>query len=177
MKSICVYLGANFGSNDTFRQATIKLAYEIAAREYVLVYGGSSLGLMGLLASTVKTQGGTVIGVITEYLLDKEIPLDNLDKLYVVNSMQERKKLMQQLSDVFLVMPGGLGTLEEAIETWNAIKIGEINKNIGFLNIDGFFNKLFSFTEHCKNSGFLDIKHSTMPVVHSEPHELLRALQ
>ncbi|WP_234999737.1 TIGR00730 family Rossman fold protein [Legionella quinlivanii] len=101
-----------------------------------LVYGGSSLGMMGLLANTVKECGGKVVGIITHHLIEQEKPLKCLDELYIVDSMQERKSMMQQISDMFIVMPGGLGTLEEAIETWNAIKIGELTKPIGFLNIN-----------------------------------------
>ncbi|KTD50489.1 lysine decarboxylase [Legionella quinlivanii] len=91
---------------------------------------------MGLLANTVKECGGKVVGIITHHLIEQEKPLKCLDELYIVDSMQERKSMMQQISDMFIVMPGGLGTLEEAIETWNAIKIGELTKPIGFLNIN-----------------------------------------
>lgn len=117
MKNICVYLGANNGNDLSFKQAVINLAHEIVRLELTLIYGGSSLGLMGLLATTVKQLGGNVIGVITDYLIDKEKPLSTLNELYVVKSMHERKRLMQQLADCFVVMPGGLGTLEEAIDT------------------------------------------------------------
>lgn len=176
MKSICVYLGATSGNNPAFKTAVIKLAHEMAERELTLIYGGSSLGMMGLLASTVKALGGKVIGVITTHLLDKEKPLRILDELHTVDSMQERKQMLQNLADAFIVMPGGLGTLEEAFETWNAIKIGEINKRIGFLNIDDYFTKLFSFIEHCQENGFIHTKQSITPAVHSEPGQLLNDL-
>ncbi|HHZ4597838.1 TIGR00730 family Rossman fold protein [Legionella pneumophila serogroup 1] len=151
MKTICVYLGASSGNNLVFKEA-IKLAHEIAAHGLTLVYGGSRLGMMGLLARTVKELGGKAIGVTTTHLLDKEKPLDILDELHIVSSMQERKKMLQYLADAFIVMPGGLGTLEEAVETWNAIKIGELDKKIGFLNVDDYFIKLFSFMDHCNKN-------------------------
>lgn len=176
MKNICVYLGANAGNNPAFRNAVIHIAHEIVDHGLTLIYGGSSLGMMGLLATTVKDFGGTAIGVITKHLLDKEKPLDTLDKLYIVDSMQERKKMLQQLSDAFIVMPGGLGTLEEAIETWNAIKIGEINKKIGFLDIDNYFEKLFEFTDHCQDNGFMNSQHCNIPVRCSDPVALLNNL-
>ena len=135
MKSVCVYLGANFGKNEAVKANVVKLGHELSDMGLTLIYGGSSLGMMGLLATTVKESGGKAIGVMTKHLLDKEKPLEILDELYIVDSMLERKKMMQNLADVFIVMPGGIGTLEEAIETWNAIKTGEINKKIGFLNI------------------------------------------
>ncbi|KTD19534.1 lysine decarboxylase [Legionella lansingensis] len=176
MKAVCVYLGASSGNNKAFEQATIKLAHEIVDMGLILVYGGSSLGMMGLLATTVKKLGGKAIGIITTHLLDQEKPLEILDKLHVVESMQERKKMLQGLADVFIVMPGGLGTLEEAIETWNAIKIGEIDKRIGFLNVDNYFDELFRFIEHCQSSGFMHIKQTAIPIVNSDPGLLLNNL-
>lgn len=176
MKTVCVYLGANVGNNKAFARATVKLAHEIVNMGFTLLYGGSSLGMMGLLATTVKDLGGKAIGVITTHLLDKEKPLEILDDLHVVASMQERKKMMQDLADIFIVMPGGLGTLEEAIETWNAIKIGEINKKIGFLNVNNYFDGLFGFIMHCQESGFMHAKQLSIPVVNTEPGLLLSGL-
>jgi len=176
MKSVCVYLGANFGKNEAFKEAVVKLGNEIAGMGLTLVYGGSSLGMMGLLATTVKESGGKVIGVITSHLIEKEKPLEILDELHIVDSMQERKKMMQNLADAFIVMPGGIGTLEEAIETWNAIKIGEIDKNIGFLNVDSFFDGLFSFVNNCQNNGFLTEEQGSIPQVSSNVFALINAL-
>ena len=132
--------------------------------------------MMGLLASLVKQYGGKAIGVINKHLLDKIKPLEALDKIYIVDSMQERKKMFQSLADAFIVMPGELGTLEKAIETWNAIKLGELDKKIGFLNIDYFFNKLFVFIDHCKDHEFILLKDSNIPIVHSDANQLLKAL-
>jgi uncharacterized protein (TIGR00730 family) len=176
VKTVCVYLGASVGNNKAFEQATIKLAQEIVDMRLTLIYGGSSLGMMGLLATTVKTLGGKAIGVMTTHLLDKEKPLEILDELYVLDSMQERKKMLQKLADAFIVMPGGLGTLEEAIETWNTVKIGELDKKIGFLNIDNYFDKLFEFMNDCKNAGFMNAKQSAIPIVNSDPSLLLSHL-
>jgi uncharacterized protein (TIGR00730 family) len=176
MKTVCVYLGASLGSNKAFEQATIKLAREIVDKGLALIYGGSSLGMMGILATTVKSLGGKAIGVTTTHLLDKEKPLEILDELHVVDSIQERKKMLQQLAGAFIVMPGGLGTLEEAIETWNAIKIGELDKKIGFLNIDNYFDTLFEFVNDCKNAGFMNAKQSIIPIVNSDSALLLSHL-
>lgn len=177
MKSVCVYLGANFGKKKAFEEAVVKLGNEIADMGLTLIYGGSSLGMMGLLARTVKESGGKVIGIITRYLIEKEKPLEILDELHIVESMQERKKMMQNLADTFIVMPGGIGTLEEAIETWNAIKIGEIDKGIGFLNVDGFFDGLFSFINNCQKNGFLTEKQESIPLVNSNGWALINSLK
>ena len=155
MKSICVYLGANSGNKPAFKEAVINLGNEIVQRDLKLIYGGSSLGLMGLLADTVKEKGGCVAGVIPQYLLAKEQVNKTIDELHVVDSMCARKKMMHDLADMFLVMPGGLGTLEEAFDTLNALKLGLINKPIGFLNVAGFFNELFAFITYTVNSSFV----------------------
>ncbi|WP_133131224.1 TIGR00730 family Rossman fold protein [Legionella yabuuchiae] len=177
MTSICVYLGANPGNDQVFSAAVKLTALELAKNGFALVYGGSSLGLMGLLANMVKAYGGKTIGVITEQLIEKEKPLKTLDELHVVNTMQERKRLMQQKADMFLVMPGGLGTLEEAFDTWNAIKIGLFDKPIGFLNIAGYFDDLFKFILSCKKNGFISAKQCTIPQINSDITELLTTMR
>ena len=176
MKTICVYLGASSESNPVFKKAVIKLAHEIVSHRLSIVSDGSSLGMMGLLAETVKELGGKVVGVITTHPLDKEKPLDILNELHIVSSMQERKRMLQQLADTFVVMPSGLGALEKAIETWNAIKIGEPNKKIDFLNVDNYFIKLFIFIEHCNKNGFILAEQTAIPSIQVEPKKLLRDL-
>ncbi len=176
MPSICVYLGANPGNNPMFTHTVKILGQEIVSRGLSLVYGGSCSGLMGVLAHTVKAYGGKVVGITTNQLMDTEQPLTTLDALHLVPSIQERKQLMQQKSDMFLVMPGGLGTLEEAFETWNAIKIGLFTKPIGFLNMDGYFDDLFSFVTTCERNGFISKNQSTIPKINSDIKQLLTEL-
>lgn len=173
MTTVCVYLGANVGNNPQFSEAAVLLGKELADMGFTLVYGGSSFGMMGLLATTVKEHGGKAIGIITKQLIEKEKPLDLLDKLYIVDTMQERKKMMQEMADIFIVMPGGLGTLEEAFETWNAIKIGELKKSIGFLNINGYFDGLFSFIRSCEQNGLVLKKDGDIPTVQLSVQSLL----
>lgn len=176
MKSICVYLGANHGNSPVLSDTVVVLGEEIAKAGYRLVYGGSSQGLMGLLASSVMLHGGKITGVITKQLITQEQPLTTLDELIVVETMQERKLVMQQQSDAFIVMPGGLGTLEEAFDTWNAIKIGVFNKPIGFLNIEGYFDGLFSFISNCENKGFITSSQVRIPKINADPRLLLNSL-
>lgn len=177
MKSICVYLGAKPGNSELFQEKTIELGKEIALNGFNLVYGGSSTGLMGVLAQTVKAYGGTVTGIIPKNLLSDERKSHDLDKFILTETMQERKLLLQKLSDAFVVMPGGIGTLEEAFETWNAIKIGSIQKPIGFLNVGKFFESLFTFVEHCHESGFISKEQLGIPLMASEPHKLISVIK
>jgi len=176
MKAICVYLGAKPGKDPQFGKAAIALGQVIAQAGHRLIYGGSSQGLMGMLANAALAKGGLVTGIIPQKLIPLEKPLNTLDKLIVTDSMQERKQLMQIQADAFVVMPGGIGTLEEAFETWSAIKIGYINKPIGFLNIDNFFDDLFSFISHCVKSDFISQSHAHIPKVSADPYDLVNTL-
>ncbi|OCH99041.1 Rossman fold protein, TIGR00730 family [Legionella jamestowniensis] len=176
MKSICVYLGAKSGSSERFKDVVIQLGSQIGRSNIRLIYGGSSLGLMGLLATRVMDLGGQVTGIIPESLITQEKPLASLDELIITKTMQERKILMQQKADAFIVMPGGLGTLEEAFDTWNAIKIGVLNKPIGFLNIDGYFDDLFSFISHAEKHGFVSKAQAKIPKVNACPTFLISEL-
>ena len=176
MKSICVYLGAKLGNSECFKDAAIELGRQIAHSNLRLVYGGSSLGLMGLLATSVMEGGGKVTGIITESLVAQEKPLTSLDELIITKTMQERKMLMQQKADAFIVMPGGLGTLEEAFDTWNAVKMGAFTKPFGFLNIDGYFDYLFSFLAIAEKQGFVSYTQAQIPMINANPVLLLSEL-
>lgn len=176
MRSICVYLGANSGNKSIFSDCVNILGKQIAQAGLQLIYGGSGLGLMGLLAKSVIKHGGSVTGVMTRSLISKEQPLTSLNELIITDSMQDRKLTMQQKSDAFIVMPGGIGTLEEAFETWNAIKIGAINKPIGFLNIEGYFDGLFSFIENCETEGFISSTQRSIPKINANPELLITEL-
>lgn len=176
VKSVCVYLGAKFGNSALFKDVVVQLANQIAHSNIRLVYGGSSLGLMGLLATSVIDLGGKVIGIIPENLIALEKPLTSLDELVITKTMQERKILMQQKADAFIVMPGGLGTLEEAFDTWNAIKIGAFNKPLGFLNIDAYFDDLFSFISNAEKYGFVSQAQGQIPKINTCPSLLLSEL-
>jgi uncharacterized protein (TIGR00730 family) len=131
---------------------------------------------MGVLARSVMDLGGKVTGIIPDNLIALEKPLTSLDELVITKTMQERKVLMQQRADAFLVMPGGLGTLDEAFDTWNAIKIGVFNKPFGFLNIDGYFDGLFSFISTAEKYGFVTKTQAQIPKINACPSLLLSEL-
>jgi uncharacterized protein (TIGR00730 family) len=169
-------LGAKFGNSALFKDAVIQLGKHIANSNIRLVYGGSSQGLMGVLATSVMELGGKVTGVITESLIAIEKPLTSLDELIIIKTMQERKMLMQQKADAFIVMPGGLGTLEEAFDTWNAIKLGTFKKPIGFLNIAGYFDDLFSFITNAEEHDFVSKNQAQIPSISACPISLMSDL-
>ena len=155
MQRICVYCGSNPGSGAGYAAAARELADVLVESDLELVYGGARKGLMGVVADAVLEKGGKVHGVIPKMLVDKEVAHDGLTKLHVVASMHDRKAMMAALSDGFIAMPGGFGTLEEIIEiiTWGQLRFHD--KPCGLLNVDGYFDHLLAFFDHAQAEGFL----------------------
>lgn len=175
MHSICVFLGSNPGFDPRFAQAAQAMGRELARRGLTLVYGGSNVGLMGLLADTVLQAGGTAIGVIPQALRDKEIAHAGLTELHVVDSMHQRKALMAELSDGFAALPGGMGTLEELCEVLTWGQLGFHAKPCGVLNVNGYWHDLARFLETMVQNGFLHPAHRDMLLAADTPAGLLDA--
>ncbi|MBG0791220.1 MAG: TIGR00730 family Rossman fold protein [Desulfovibrionaceae bacterium] len=173
MKRICVYLGSNPGNRPEYAEITRRLGRELAARGLGLVYGGSSVGLMGRLADTCLDAGGEVIGVIPKLLKEKEIAHTGLTESHVVNSMHERKRLMAELADAFIALPGGLGTLDEFFEalTWN--QLGYHTKPCGLLDVSGYYACLTDHMDRMVGEGFLLPAHRSMVMTSPDPADLL----
>jgi len=173
MKRICVYLGSNAGFDEAYAQATDALAKELAERNIGLVFGGSNVGLMGRLANTCLEAGGEVIGVIPKLLVEKEVAHTGLTQMYVVESMHERKQKMADLSDGFIALPGGIGTLEEFFEvlTWN--QLGYHAKPCGLLDVKGYYTALAEHMDRMVLNGFLVQEHRRMVLTDATPSGLL----
>jgi uncharacterized protein (TIGR00730 family) len=173
MNRLCVYCGSSPGTGDAYVSAAKVFGSLLVQQEIGLVYGGAKMGIMGVLADTVLEGGGNVTGVIPHALHGKEVAHTGLTELHVVDSMHERKSLMAILSDGFVAMPGGYGTLEEIIEviTWG--QLGFHDKPCGMLNINGFFDHLLAFLDHSEAEGFLRAQHRSMLLVANTPLELL----
>jgi len=154
-KSLCVYCGSSMGNNPLYQAAAKDLAHFLVQHKVHLIYGGASVGLMGVLADTVLSLGGKVTRVIPQAICDLEVAHPNLTRLYRVDSMHQRKQKMMDLADAFLALPGGIGTLEELFEslTWSQLKLH--SKPCGLLNINGFYDELLRFLTHGVNSGFI----------------------
>lgn len=155
IKSVCVYCGSRSGTDPAFTEDARELGKLLAQNGIDLVYGGASIGVMGVIASAVMEHGGHVTGVIPHGLFRKEVANDGISKLLVVDSMHDRKSLMASMSDALITLPGGYGTLEELFEmiTWNQLNIH--NKPIYILNTNGFYDPLQSFIEHMMRKGFV----------------------
>lgn len=147
MKSICVYCGANFNGDPVLRASVEKLAAVMAENNISLVYGGGSVGLMGVIADELLKRDGHVTGVIPQFLMDKEVGHKGITEMIVTNNMHERKQKMADLADGFVILPGGFGTLEEFFEVLTWLQLGLHNKAIGVLNVNGFYDHLFAQME------------------------------
>ena len=154
-KSICVFAGSSPGAAPQFAEVARDLGRELALRGHGLVYGGGNVGLMGVVADAALAAGGHVTGVIPEFLVDRELAHRGLSRLEVVRSMHERKDTMAQLSDGFVALPGGFGTLEELFETWTAGYLGMHDKPVVLLDPDGHYDGLLAWLESLVESGYV----------------------
>ena len=155
INSLCVYCGASIGTQPAYANAARMLAAEMVERRITLVYGGGNIGLMGIIADEVLRLGGEVTGVIPTALVEREVGHHGLSRLHVVDTMHQRKAMMAELSDGFIAMPGGIGTLEELFEVMTWSQLGFHDKPIGLLNVQGFYDGLISFIDHVAQQGFL----------------------
>lgn len=155
IKSLCVYCGSSLGASSAYAAAARAMAKELVEHNIALVYGGGKIGLMGVVADAVMDLGGEATGVIPKALLDKEVGHHGLTRLHVVKDMHERKAMMAELSDGFIAMPGGIGTLEELFEVLTWSQLGLHEKPIGLFNVDGFYDGLIRFIQHLVEQRFL----------------------
>ncbi len=162
MRRLCVFCGSNPGRLPAYREAAAALGRTLAERGVGVVYGGASVGLMGVVADAALAAGGEVIGVIPRALMDRELGHAGLTELRVVGSMHARKAMMAELSDGFVALPGGAGTLEEIFEIWTWAQLGDHDKPCGLLNVAGFYDRLIGFLDHAASEGFMRVEHRRM---------------
>ena len=155
LQTIAVFCGSNVGQNPEYREAAAELGQLLGERRIGLVYGGANVGLMGAIANAVLEHGGHVTGVIPESLKEKELGPPGVSKLYIVASMHERKAMMERLSQGFIALPGGIGTLEEIFEILTWAQLGLHQKPCGLLNVNGYYDGLISFLKTMERQGFL----------------------
>ncbi len=177
MRRICVYCGSNTGARSDYAEAAADLADVLVRHDLELVYGGAAKGIMGILADKVLALDGKVHGVIPRMLLEKEIAHEGLTKQHVVGSMHERKSMMAALSDGFIAMPGGFGTLEELIEivTWAQLRFHD--KPCGVLNVANYFWHLLRYLDHAEQEGFLRAENRSMLLADADAASLVRQFE
>ncbi|MEO1113810.1 MAG: TIGR00730 family Rossman fold protein [Pseudomonadota bacterium] len=173
MKSICVFCGSSFGTRAGYAETALETGRVIAENGYRLVYGGAKVGLMGTVADGALKAGGEVIGVLPRALEEKELAHEGLNELHLVGSMHERKALMADLSDAFIALPGGAGTLEEIFEVWTWGQLGYHKKPCGFLNVEGYYDQLIAFLDHQTREAFTKKAMREMVQIASTPQALI----
>lgn len=176
MKRICVYAGSSFGASPDYTTAAAGFGAACARRGLGIVYGGGSVGLMGVLADSALSAGGEVIGVIPRAMIAEERGHRGLTELIAVDTMHARKHRMAELSDAFVALPGGIGTLEELVEVFTWLQLGLHLKAVGLLNVAGFYQPLLRLLDHMREEQFLTAAHHAMLAVESECEPLLDRL-
>ena len=172
-KSACIFCGSAIGNRPQYREKAIDLAIELVRNNYTLVYGGSDIGLMRVIADTVLSEGGYVKGVMPHLLANREIVHREISEMIFTDTMEERKRVMGELSDCFIVMPVGIGTLDELFEvmTWNQLEISV--KPIAIYNVEGYWNDLIKQLDHASAEGFIRQEHRDAIIISEDPAELL----
>ena len=176
MKNVCVFCGSRTGRNEIFAHSAADLARKLAQRDIGIVYGGGHVGLMGVVADAALAAGGRVIGVIPQALADREVAHHGLTELHVVTSMHERKALMADLSDAFVALPGGYGTLDELCEIITWAQLGIHDRPIGLLNVDGYYDQLLALFDGAVAHDFVSPQNRTLVRDATTTDELLRRI-
>jgi uncharacterized protein (TIGR00730 family) len=177
MRRLCIFCGSSAGGRTVYADAAHRLGKALAARSLGVVYGGGHIGLMGILADSVLESGGTVIGVIPQALVDKELAHERLSELQVVMTMHQRKARMADLADGFLALPGAFGTADELFEILTWAQLGLHAKPIGLLNVAGFFDSLRAWLDHAVEEGFLRSAHRRLLLEEEDQDRLLDRLE
>jgi uncharacterized protein (TIGR00730 family) len=173
LKAVCVFCGSSSGNDPAYAEAARTLGITLAERGITLVYGGGHVGLMGVVADAALGAGGGVIGVMPKALVEREIGHTGLTELHIVGSMHERKAMMSELSEGFVALPGGNGTLEEFFEVLTWAQLGEHDKPCGLLNVAGYYDPLLAVFDRMVDRDFLRKEHRKLVLVESDPSALL----
>jgi uncharacterized protein (TIGR00730 family) len=176
LRSVCVFCGSNAGASAAHALATRALARAIVKRGLALVYGGGSIGLMGVLAGEALAAGGRVTGVTPRRLVERELVRNDLSEFHVVETLQERKSLMAEISDGFIALPGGFGTLDELFEMLTWTQLGLHRKPCALLDVEGYYERLIAFLDHAVEQRFVTAAHRAMLIVERDPDAMLDRL-
>jgi conserved hypothetical protein, DprA/Smf-related, family 2 len=176
LKRVCVYCGSQDGQAAVYREVAWAVGQRLAQQGIEVVYGGGHVGLMGVVADAALSAGGRVIGVIPERLLEREVAYRGVTEMYVTQTMHERKARMMELSDAFVALPGGIGTLDELFEIWTWRQLGYHNKPVGLLNVAGYYDGLLGFLDRAVHERFLTPDCRALLMVETDFEKLLARL-
>lgn len=177
MNSICVFCGSQSGANPIYREKATRVGHLLAEKGLKLVYGAGKVGLMGAVANAMLAKDGYITGVIPQFLVDKEVAHDGLAELIIVDSMHERKQKMAEMADAFMILPGGIGTMEEFFEVYTWGQLGLHQKPIGILNVGSYYDLLVQFLNHTVGQGFMNQSTKDIVFTDTNPETLLRKMR
>ena len=177
MKKICVFCGSSMGFNPVYREKAVELGQAMANSGCELLYGGGSVGLMKIVADVMLERNCKVTGTITQHLMDMEVGYEDIDELIVVESMAERKKILEDMADGFIVMPGGLGSMDEFFEVFVLSQLRVFDKPVALYNVNGFYDDIIRFIDHATKEGFVRQEHAQGLIVSDDPEYLLKKME
>ncbi len=176
MKKICVFCGSSMGFDPIYKEKAAELGRVLADNDCELLYGGGSVGLMKVIADVMLEHGCKVTGTITQHLLDMRVGHEGIDDLIVVESMAERKKILEDMADGFIVLPGGIGTMDEFFETYVLSQLRVFDKPVALYNVNGYYDGLVQFIDHIADEGFMRREHADNLIVSDDAVDLLRQM-
>lgn len=177
MKKICIFCGSSMGFDPVYREKAAELGQAMADKQCELLYGGGSVGLMKIIADVMMDRKCKVTGTITNHLMDMEVGYNDIDELIVVDSMAERKKILEEMADGFIAMPGGLGTMDEFFEAFVLSQLRVFDKPVALYNVNGFYDDIIRFIDHSTREGFIRKEHANGLIVSDDPKELLDMME
>ena len=177
MKKICIFCGSSMGFNPIYKEKAAELGHVLADNGCELLYGGGSVGLMKIIADIMMERHCKVTGTITQHLLDMRVGHPEIDELIVVESMAERKKILEDMADGFIAMPGGIGTMDEFFEAYVLSQLRVFDKPVALFNVNGYYDGIVEFIQHIAEEGFMRKEHADNLIISDDPKELLAKME
>ena len=177
MKKICIFCGSSMGFDPVYRQKATELGHALADAECELLYGGGNVGLMNIIAEVMKERHCRIVGTITQHLLDMRVGRPDIDELIVVKTMAERKKILEDMADAFIAMPGGVGTMDEFFEVMVLSQLRVFDKPVALFNVNGYYDDIVRFLNRATNDGFIHREHADNLIVSDNPQAILKGIE
>ena len=176
MKKICIFCGSSMGFDPIYREKAAELGHVLADNGCELLYGGGNVGLMNIIAEVMKQRGCRIVGTITQHLLDMRVGRPDIDELIVVDTMAERKKILEDMADAFIAMPGGVGTMDELFEVMVLTQLRVFDKPVALFNVNGYYDDIVRFIDRAAHEGFMHREHAENLIVSNDPKALLEGI-
>ena len=177
MKKICIFCGSSMGFDPIYREKAAEMGRALAENHCELLYGGGNVGLMNVIAEEMKQRHCKIVGTITQHLLDMRVGRPDIDELIVVETMSERKKILEDMADAFIAMPGGVGTMDEFFEVMVLSQLRVFDKPVALFNVNGYYDDIVRFIERATKEGFIHSEHANNIIVSDDPKKLLEGIE